>query len=309
MADEPQVMTDQGQGADPVSAPWRVNGMTRRQRYLRAQRRRAMVVAGTSTVVVVGLLILLVPRAPGWHKVQRSFFDGERFADAFPELLGYLWVDVKLFLWCAPCILVWGLVIAMCRNSRTPALFPLRLFGAVYTDVFRGVPIILTIYLVGFGIPGLGLRGDFNLIVVHGRWNSPYIWGSVALILAYSAYVAEVFRAGIESIHESQRAAARSLGLSHSSTMRHVVLPQAGRRVIPPLMNDFLSLQKDVALISILGPIEVFRRAQSLKDLTANYTPIVAAAVIFLMLTIPLTRLVDWYIGRSRRRTGGTVTT
>jgi polar amino acid transport system permease protein len=280
----------------------------RRASYLRAQRRRAIVVAAASTALMVGLLIVLVPRAPGWDRVQRSFFDREHFVDAFPELLGYLWVDVKLFLWSAPCILVWGLVIAMCRNSRTPALFPLRLFGALYTDVFRGVPIILTIYLVGFGIPGLGLRGEFDLLVVHGRWNSPYIWGSVALILAYSAYVAEVFRSGIESIHESQRAAARSLGLSHASTMRHVVLPQAARRVIPPLMNDFLSLQKDVALISILGPIEVFRRAQSMKDLSANFTPIVAAAVIFLMLTIPLTRLVDWYIARSRRRVGGTVT-
>lgn len=282
--------------------------MTRREQYLRSQRRRALLVAGTSTAAVIALLIVLVPKAPGWDRVHRSFFDGQQFSAAFPELLGYLWVDVKLFLWCAPCILVWGLVIAMCRNSRNPALFPLRLFGAVYTDIFRGVPIILTIYLVGFGIPGLGLRGDFDLWVVHGRWNSPYIWGSVALVLAYSAYVAEVFRAGIESIHESQRAAARSLGLSHSGTMRHVVLPQAGRRVIPPLMNDFLSLQKDVALISILGPIEVFRRAQSLKDLSANFTPIVAAAVIFLMLTIPLTRLVDWYIARNRRRVGGTVT-
>lgn len=282
---------------------------TRREAYLRAQRRRSAVIAGISTSLVITLIVVLVPRAPGWDKVQQSFFDGELFRESFRELLGYLWVDVKLFLWCAPCIVVWGLVIAMCRNARSPALFPLRLFGAVYTDVFRGVPIILTIYLVGFGIPGLGLQGEFDFWIVSGRWNSPYIWGSVALILAYSAYVAEVFRAGIDSVHESQRAAARSLGLSHARTMRHVVLPQAGRRVIPPLMNDMLSLQKDVALISILGPIEVFRRSQSLKDLTANYTPIVAAAVIFLMLTIPLTRAVDWYIARSRRRTGATLTT
>jgi len=281
---------------------------TRRERYLRRQRRQAAAVAALSTALVVGLVVWLVPKASGWPRVRRSFFDGDAFREAFPELIDYLWVDVKLFLWCAPSILVWGLVIAMCRGSRTPALFPLRLFGAVYTDVFRGVPIILTIYLVGFGVPGLGLRGEFSVLGISGRWNSPYIWGSVALILAYSAYVAEVFRAGIESVHESQRAAARSLGLSPSRTMRHVVLPQAARRVIPPLMNDLLSLQKDVALISILGPIEVFRRSQTLKDLTANYTPIVAAAVIFLMLTVPATRLVDWYIRRQRRRTGGTVT-
>lgn len=300
-------MTDDVKGADLGSAPFRV-GPSRRELYIRKQRRTALVVATLSTLLVVAILVVSVPRTPGWDRVRKSFFDGELFRESFPELLGYLWVDVKLFLWCAPCILVWGLVIAMCRNTRNPVLFPLRMFGAVYTDVFRGVPIILTIYLVGFGIPGLGLEGEFDLWIVHGRWNSPYIWGSVALILAYSAYVAEVFRSGIESIHESQRAAARSLGLSQTRTMRHVVLPQAGRRVIPPLMNDFLSLQKDVALISILGPIEVFRRAQSIKDLTANYTPIVAAAVIFLMLTIPLTRLVDWYVNRTRRRTGGTVT-
>jgi polar amino acid transport system permease protein len=294
--------------AADLVATGRVDGRTRRQQYHRRQRRRSLLIAGASTAVVIALLVVLVPRAPGWDRVQRSFFDGDQFRSAFPKLLRYLWVDVKLFLWCAPTILVWGLVIAMCRNSRNPALFPLRLFGALYTDVFRGVPVIMTIYLVGFGIPGLGLRGEFDLWIVSGRWNSPYIWGSVALILAYSAYVAEVFRAGIESVHESQRAAARSLGLSHTRTMRHVVLPQAGRRVIPPLMNDFLSLQKDVALISILGPIEVFRRAQSLKDLNANFTPIVAAAVIFLMITVPLTRVVDWYIARTRRRVGGTAT-
>jgi polar amino acid transport system permease protein len=294
--------------ADLVPAPRRVDGRSRREQYHRRQRRRSLVIAGASTAAVVGLLVLLVPRAPGWDRVQRSFFDGRQFRSSFPKLIDYLWVDVKLFLWCAPSILVWGLVIAMCRNSRNPALFPLRLFGALYTDVFRGVPVIMTIYLVGFGIPGLGLHGEYDFWLVHGRWNSPYIWGAVALILAYSAYVAEVFRAGIESVHESQRAAARSLGLSHARTMRHVVLPQAGRRVIPPLMNDFLSLQKDVALISILGPVEVFRRAQTLKDLTANFTPIVAAAVIFLMITIPLTRLVDWYIARTRRRVSGTAT-
>ena len=223
-------------------------------------------------------------------------------------MLGYLWVDVKLFLQCAPFILLWGLVIALCRNTRNPALFPLRAFAAVYTDFFRGVPIILTIYLVGFGIPKLGLlHGEFHILWFGGNWNSPYLWGPIALVLAYSAYVAEVFRSGIEGVHESQRAGARSLGLSHSQTMRHVVIPQAARRVVPPLMNDFLSLQKDVALLSVLGIIEVFRRATSIKDLTGNFTPLVAAAVIFLALTIPETRLVDWYANRQRKRTGGSV--
>jgi polar amino acid transport system permease protein len=272
---------------------------TRREQYVRSRRRRSLAVAAISTVVTIGLLVVLVPMAPRWPQVRRTFFNGARFRKDFPDLLGFLWIDVKMFLQCAPFIVLWGLVIAMCRNTRNPALFPLRMFAAAYTDIFRGVPIILTIYLVGFGIPGLRLP--------H-LTNSPYFWGPVALVLAYSAYVAEVFRAGIESVHESQRAASRSLGMSQSRTMVHVVLPQAARRVIPPLMNDFLSLQKDVALVSILGPIEVFRRAQSIKDLRTNFTPIVAAAVIFLLLTIPMTRLVDFYVARQRRRTGGTVT-
>jgi len=281
--------------------------MTRRQIWLRRRQRRAVVVATISTLAVASILWYLVTGASGWPKVKAIFFDGERFRSDFPEILGYLWTDVKLFLQCAPFILLWGLVLALCRNTRNPVLFPLRVFAAAYTDIFRGVPIILTIYLVGFGIPKLGLKGEFTFLGFGGAWNSAYLWGPVALVLAYSAYVAEVFRSGIEGVHESQRAGARSLGLSHGQTMRYVVLPQASRSVIPPLMNDMLSLQKDVALVSLLGPIEVFRRATSLKDLHANFTPLVVAAVIFLLITIPETRLVDWYTNRQRRRTTGTV--
>jgi polar amino acid transport system permease protein len=282
--------------------------LTRREAWLRRRRRRSFTVAAVSTAATVAFLVWVVTSSSGWPKVRTIFFDGERFRTDLPEVLRYLWVDVKLFLQCAPCILVWGLVIAMCRNTRNPALFPLRAFAAVYTDFFRGVPVILTIYLVGFGIPKLGLfEGEFRFLGLGGDLNSPYLWGPIALVLAYSAYVAEVFRAGIESVHESQRAGARSLGLTHGQTMRHVVLPQAARRVVPPLMNDFLSLQKDVALLSVLGIIEVFRRATSIKDLTGNFTPLVAAALIFLVLTIPETRLVDWYTARQRRRTAGTV--
>jgi polar amino acid transport system permease protein len=281
---------------------------TRREVWLRRQRRRATIVATVSTVATVGLVVWVVTSSSGWPKVRTIFFNGERFRSDLPEVLGYLWVDVKLFLQCAPCILVWGLVIAMCRNTRNPALFPLRAFAALYTDFFRGVPVILTIYLVGFGVPKLGIfHGEFRVLGFGGDLTSPYLWGPIALVLAYSAYVAEVFRAGIESVHESQRAGARSLGLSNAQTMRYVVVPQAARRVVPPLMNDFLSLQKDVALLSVLGIIEVFRRATSIKDLTGNFTPLVAAAVIFLVLTIPETRLVDWYTARQRQRTAGSV--
>jgi len=272
-------------------------GVTRRQAFERRQKRRSVLIALTSTVIVIGLVVALVPQTPGWYKVKRSFFNGEVLSDTFSGLLSAFVKDIQIFLWCAPCILIWGMTLAVCRSVRTPALFPLRLFAAAYTDIFRGIPVILTILLVGFGVPGLGL----------GRpWNSPYLWGSVALVLAYSSYVAEVFRAGIESVHESQRAGARSLGLSSAQTLRFVVLPQAVRRVIPPLMNDFVSLQKDVALISLIGPIEILRQAGIDKSKYANFTPYVGAAIIFLLLTIPETRFVDHLMTRERRRTSGT---
>ena len=273
------------------------SGRTRRQEFERRQRRRSIAIASTSTVVVVALLVVLIPKTPGWYKVKRSFFDGDVFSTTFPRLLSAFVKDIQIFAWCAPCILAFGLLIAVLRSVRAPALFPFRLFAAAYTDVFRGVPVILTILLVGFGVPGLGLDRPYN---------SPYLWGSVALVLNYSAYVAEVFRAGIESVHESQRAGARSLGLSSAATLRHVVLPQAVRRVVPPLMNDFVSLQKDVALISLIGPIEVLRQAGIDKSKYANFTPYVGAALIFLLLTIPETRFVDWLVARERRRTSGT---
>ena len=272
-------------------------GVTRRQAFERRQKRRSVLIALSSTVIVIGLVVALVPQTPGWYKVKRSFFNGEVLGETFSGLLSAFVKDIQIFLWCAPCILIWGMTLAVCRSVRTPALFPLRLFAAAYTDIFRGIPVILTILLVGFGVPGLGLSRP---------WNSPYLWGSVALVLAYSSYVSEVFRAGIESVHESQRAGARSLGLSSAQTLRFVVLPQAVRRVIPPLMNDFVSLQKDVALISLIGPIEILRQAGIDKSKFANFTPYVGAAIIFLLLTIPETRFVDHLMTRERRRTSGT---
>jgi polar amino acid transport system permease protein len=269
-------------------------GVARRDEFERRQRRRAILVAAASTAIVVALVVLLVPRMPRWDRVRESFFNGDVFVDSFPDLLRAFWLDVKIFLWSAPCILTVALLIALARNSRSPVLFPLRAFAVAYTDVMRGVPVVLMIYLVGFGVPGLGLSRP---------WNSPLLWGSVALVMTYSAYVAEVFRAGIESVHESQRAAARSLGLSSVQTMRVVVLPQAVRRVVPPLMNDLISLQKDVALVSILGPVEILRQAGIQKSKFANFTPYVAAAVIFLAVTIPLTRLADRLLARQRDRT------
>ncbi len=267
-------------------------GLTRRERYEAQQRRRALIVASASTAGVVAALVVLVPLAPGWDKVRNSFFNAEVFAKSFPKLLEAFWVNVMIFAWCAPAIAVLGLLIALARDVKSPALFPLRIFGAAFTDIFRGVPVILTVYLIGFGIPGLGLPRP---------WNSPYIWGSLALILTYSAYVAEIFRAGIDSVHHSQRAAALSLGLSERQVMRDVVLPQAVRNVVPSQMNMLIALQKDVSLLSFIGPVEIFRQAGVFKSLLANFTPYVGAALIFLVVTIPATRYADHLMARQMR--------
>ena len=268
----------------------------RRADFERRQKRRSLTIATTSTIVVLVVVILLVPQMPRWDRVRASFFDFNQFTSSFPRLLDAFVLDIKIFLWSVPFIFIVALTVALLRNSRSPALFPLRMFTIAFVDIMRGVPVLLWIYLIGFGVPGLGLERP---------WNSPLLWGTVALVLTYSAYVSEVLRAGIESVHESQRAASRSLGLSSVQTMRHVVLPQAVRRVVPPLVNDLVSLQKDVALVSLIGPIEILRQAGIDKSKFANFTPYVAAAFIFLLVTIPLTRLADWLIERERRRTGG----
>lgn len=275
-------------GAAPAAAP-----LTRRQAYEARLRRRSATIAAVSTGLVLAAAVILIPLAPGWAAVKRSFFNAEVFAKTFPGLLNAFLLDVAIFLWCAPAIAILGLAIALCRDVRAPALFPLRLFGAVYTDIFRGLPVILVIYLIGFGVPGLGLPRP---------WNSPYIWGSLALILVYAAYVAEVIRSGIDSIHQSQRAAATSLGLTEADTMRFVVLPQAIRNVVPANMNLFIALQKDVALLSFIGPVEIFRQAGVYKSLMANFTPYVGAALIFLAITIPATRYADYLMHRQARQ-------
>jgi polar amino acid transport system permease protein len=272
-----------------IGAP---TGLTRRQAYERKLRRRSLIIAGGSTLIVVLAIVLLIPLAPGWEKVKFSFFNGEVFVKTLPKLLRAFVLDVAIFAWSVPLITALGLAIALARDVRNPVLYPLRLFGAVYTDLFRGVPVVLVVYLVGFGIPGLGLPRP---------WNSPYIWGTVALVLTYSAYVAEIFRSGIESVHNSQRNAALSLGLAGQDVMRFVVLPQAIRRVIPAQMNMLIALQKDVALLSFIGPVEIFRQAGVFKSLLANFTPYVVAAAIFLVVTVPATRLADYLIAKQNR--------
>ncbi|MGE5691796.1 MAG: amino acid ABC transporter permease [Pseudomonadota bacterium] len=266
----------------------------RRSRILgRGTAGRSLLIASVSTVVFFGAVVALVVNSPGWEDVRNAFFYGPEFRESFPDILEKFWTNVKLFLLAEVFILVWGLALAVLRSLTGPVFFPLRLLSAAYTDVFRGVPTILLIFLLGFGVPALQ---------ISGVPKSQFFWATVSLVLVYSAYVAEVYRAGIDSVHPSQEAAARSLGLNRFQALRHVVLPQAIRRVVPPLLNDFIGLQKDTALVALLGVVEAFRQSQIEVAGSFNYTPYVATAIIFLVLTIPLTRFTDYLIARERRR-------
>jgi polar amino acid transport system permease protein len=255
-----------------------------REEAKRAKARRNGLIAALSSVVVIGGLAALVLTSPGWPRVRETFFSWTEFKNAFPEVLDGFWLDIKVFMVVEVAVLVIALGLALIRVNRSAGLFPLRLLSTLWVDVFRGVPTVMLVYLVGFGVPALELEGLPTDVVVLG---------GIALTLSYSGYVSEVYRAGIESVHKGQTDAALSVGLTQAQTMRHVVLPQAVRRVGPPLLNDFVALQKDVALISILGPQEAFRVAQIFQGENFNYTPIVAAAMLYLLITIPLARLVD----------------
>jgi polar amino acid transport system permease protein len=255
-----------------------------REAAKRAKARRNTLIAAVSSVVVIGGLAALVLTSPGWPTVKETFFSWSEFKNAFPEVLSGFWLDVKVFMVVEVVVLVVALAIALIRINRSPGLLPVRLLATVWVDLFRGVPTVLLVYLIGFGIPALELEG---------LPTDPVVLGAIALTLSYSGYVSEVYRAGINSVHRGQRDAALSVGLTETQTMRHVVLPQAIRRVGPPLLNDFVALQKDVALISIIGPQEAFRVAQIYQGENFNYTPIIAAALLYLVITVPLARIVD----------------
>jgi len=259
-----------------------------REAAKRRRHRRGQAIAAISSIVVLGGLAVLVLTSPGWPEVRETFFNWEVFKESFPDVLRAFWLDVKIFLVAEVAILVVGLVVALVRIARSPAMFPMRLLSVVFVDLFRGIPTILLVFLVGFGVPALQLEGPLEWVP-----TDPIVLGAFALVLSYSAYVAEVYRAGIRSVHRGQRDAALAVGLTESQAMRHVILPQAVRRVAPPLLNDFVALQKDVALISILGPLEAFREAQIIEALTFNFTPLVAAALLYLAVTVPTARIVD----------------
>jgi len=264
-----------------------------RRARVRAKARRDALISTLSLVAFVLVGTLLIGSSPGWPTVQQTFFNLDEFTRSFPELLDAFLLNVGIFLIAEPLILIVGLLVALARGLQAPIFMPLRVLATIYVDVFRGVPTILVIFLLGFGMPALRLQG---------LPSSALFWGTAALVISYGAYVAEVFRAGLGSVHVSQRMAARSLGLSNLQTTRYVVLPQAVRNVTPPLLNDFISLQKDTALVAVLGPIEVLRQAQIDASFTFNYTPYVAAAIIFIALTIPMTRFADWVQARAARR-------
>jgi polar amino acid transport system permease protein len=254
---------------------------------------RGVAIALISTAVFLVAIVVAVTQSAGWPEVRRTFFDWGDISGSFPDIARAFVLNVKIFLVCEVFILVLALVIAVLRSLQGPVFFPLRALAIIYSDLARGIPTILVIALLGFGAPALQLTG-----VPRSR----LFWAGVGLVLVYSGYVAEVYRAGIESVHPSQEAAARSLGLSRFQALRRVILPQAIRRVIPPLLNDFIGLQKDTALVGTLGVIEAFNQSQIDTNATFTYGSYLAAAALFVALTIPLARLTDWLIARDRKR-------
>jgi polar amino acid transport system permease protein len=290
-----------------VSPPSSPNGLARAGWGKSSGGRVAL--STTSTVVVIGALVALFWLAPGSANVRHTFFNPTDMWQAFVgnPRAGYysvgeaLWLNIRMFLAAEVLILILALVIALIRQSTGPVLFPLRVLAMIYVDFFRGVPLLLVVYAIGFGLPALRLSFISN--------QSYAVYGVLALTLSYSAYVSEVYRAGLNSVHRSQVAAARSLGLTHGTAMRYVILPQALRNIVPPLLNDFISLQKDTALVGVLGAIEANQAAQIYGSTVFNYSSLTVAAILFLVLTIPLARFTDRLIDRDRnRRLAGAVT-
>ena len=264
-----------------------------RRAFRRRQNSRSVLLSIGSTLVFAAVVWITIVNTPGWARVQKTFFDPEVFVSALPRVAEGFLLNLRVLFFAVIAVFVFSIVIALLRTLRGPVFFPVRALAAGYTDLFRGIPLIIVLYLVGFGIPGLRLT--------ETRIPAEVL-GIIALTLTYSAYVSEVWRAGIEAVHPSQIQAARSLGLSHAKTMRLVVLPQALRKVTPALMNDFISMQKDVGLISVLGAVDAVRAAQIETSQSFNFTPYVVAGLLFVLLALPMIRLTDWYTARLRGR-------
>lgn len=270
-----------------------------RRAYRKKQQLQSVVTSLISTIVFVAIIVIGLKMSPGWPRVKETFFSAEYFVSSFPEILKGLWLNVKVLAVALIGVAIFATLIALVRTSNNPVLFPLRALAALYTTIMRGIPMIVVLYLIGFGIPGLGIFGRID----------PSILGTAAVIMGYSAYVAEVLRAGFNDVHPSQRASAHSLGLTAGQTTRMIVIPQALRKVAPALMNDFISMQKDVGLISVLGAVDAVRAAQIEVASTYNFTPYVVASLLFILMSVPFILLNDWYSARLRKRelSGGTV--
>ncbi len=290
------VTSDDQPGAPPAASAGRA------PKLLVGGSGRTTIISTASTLVVLAALVAVFLVAPGSEQVRHTFFDPHDMWQSFlgnPKKGYYsvgaaIWLNIRMFLAAEVLILILALVIALIRQSTGPVLFPLRVLAMIYVDLFRGVPLLLVVYAIGFGLPAL------RLSVVSSQ--SEAVYGVIALTISYSAYVSEVYRAGLNSVHRSQVAAARSLGLSHGTALRYVILPQAVRNVVPPLLNDFISLQKDTALVGVLGAIEANQAAQIYGSTVFNYSSLTVAAILFLILTIPLARFTDRLIERDRRR-------
>lgn len=262
-----------------------------RRAYRARQSTRSVLIAVVSTLVFAAVVWLTVVNTPGWESVQRSFFNPETAWESLPRVWEGFLLNLQVLGLSVITVAIGATVIALLRTLRGAVFFPLRALAAGYTDVFRGIPLIIVLYLVGFGIPGL----------LNER-IPPVILGTAAITITYSAYVSEVIRAGIEAVHPSQRLAARAMGLGYAQTLRLVVMPQALRKMTPPLMNDFVAMQKDVGLVSVIGAVDAVRAAQIETSLSYNFTPYIVAAVLFVLLAIPTIRLADWWTARLQRR-------
>ena len=260
---------------------------------------KGALIATVSTVVVFGLATWAITSSPNWEKVQNQFFSGKHMSASWPNVLRGFWINIELFLIAMVLIPIVSLLIAVLRALRGPGFFPLRLLSLVFVDLFRGIPLYLLIVLLGFGVPTLRL---------DGVPNSARFWALAALVLSYSAYTAEIYRSGIDAVPESQRASARALGLTQWQSLRFAILPQAVRNVVPALMNTVVSLQKDVALVGIVGVRDALREADIYTDRTFNYSSYIVATLLFLIISVPLTRAVDWYVARDRAQRATVVT-
>lgn len=284
----------------PVDGAWRPSELELGRRATRRQQStKSVLIALVSSVVFVVVVGWAILSSPGWEDVRRSFFDVDIAIASFPSILVGLWVNIQVLFVAAIAVAVLGTTLAVLRSLRGPVFFPLRALATVYTDLFRGIPLLIVLYLVGFGVPALGIFGRVPVV----------LWGTIAIVLTYSAYVSEVLRAGMEAVHPSQRVAARSMGLTHGQTLRIVVIPQGVRKVVPALMNDFVSMQKDVGLISVLGVIDAVSAARIAAAEYYNFTPYIVAALLFVALALPMIRLTDYVSARlaKREQMGGIV--